>query len=157
MRSPVQRLAALQSRLIELEKNATEKQVAIERLTETVAQEEAQRSEAEKQWALETENRRAAEALAARQKTDFDTRTSRALQVERKASEDALQARLLELRDTLAARAADIQKLELQLKETEQARAAAGLLFDPPATPRICKSARALRKTCARRARASRP
>ena len=118
-----QRQAALQARLLDLEKSVGEKQASLERLTETIAHEEAKRAQAEKQWALELESRRAAEALAARQKTDFDAHLA-ALQAERKQAEDALHARLLELRDTLAARAADIQKLEIQLKETEQARAA---------------------------------
>ena len=122
-KSAAERLKAIQQRMAALETSEAEKQAALDRLRETHLQLEAKCAQAEKQWALETQERHSVEALAAGQKKEFEAQLA-ALAAERKTSETGLHQRLLEVRDILAARMVDIQTLEVRLKETEQARAA---------------------------------
>jgi len=114
---------ALRQRAMDLERQVAEKQVSVDRLAVSLAELTSQHAHVKEQWALEAKERRVEKEAAARAQEEFTLRL-RTLQSERKTSEDALHHRLLELQDTLAARVSEIQKLDLQLKETEQARAA---------------------------------
>lgn len=117
------RMQALQTRALELERQDADKDAAVDRLRDALKELETKRAHMEAQWTLEVEARRAAQEMAAQDKTNFTQRLT-AIEAERKAAEDGLHNQLLELRDTLAARTAAVQNLERQLKETEQARAA---------------------------------
>jgi signal transduction histidine kinase len=122
-RALVQRLNALQEQARGLQYQVTEKQTQLDRLQEALAQMDGKRAYAEEQWAQETQERRAIQAAAAREKDELSKRMAAALE-ERKAAEEILQRRLSELRDALSVRAADLQNLEQRLLEADQARAA---------------------------------